>query len=249
MDTSNNYTNFQQPYIINEALANKIGWTPQQAIGRSISKGYSGPVVGVVKNFNFSSLHDPIGPLLIFLGRDFSRDYMVRINGTDMQSTLSRLEMVWKQRITDRPFNYHFLDGDYNKLYLSEQRSSSLFTVAASLAIVLACLGLFGLAAFTTVQRTKEIGIRRVLGANIGSITMLVAKNFLGLVAIAIFIAIPLAWWAGNKWLQDFAYRIPMQAYIFIATAMITALIALATVGFHAMRAALLNPVKSLRTE
>jgi len=97
MDTSNNYTNFQQPYIINEALANKIGWTPQQAIGRSISKGYSGPVVGVVKNFNFSSLHDPIGPLLIFLGRDFSRDYMVRINGTDMQSTLSRLEMVWKQ--------------------------------------------------------------------------------------------------------------------------------------------------------
>ena len=249
MDTSNNYTNFQQPYIINEALANKIGWTPQQAIGRSISKGYSGPIVGVVKNFNFSSLHDPIGPLLIFLGRDFSRDYMVRINGTDMQSTLSRLEMVWKQRITDRPFNYHFLDEDYNKLYLSEQRSSSLFTVAASLAIVLACLGLFGLAAFTTVQRTKEIGIRRVLGANIGSITMLVAKNFLGLVAIAIFIAIPLAWWAGNKWLQDFAYRIPMQAYIFIATAMITALIALATVGFHAMRAALLNPVKSLRTE
>jgi putative ABC transport system permease protein len=206
-------------------------------------------VVGVVKNFNFSSLHDPIGPLLIFLGRDFSRDFMIRIDGNDMQSTLSRLEMVWKQRVTDRPFNYHFLDEDYSKLYLSEQRSSALFTVAACLAIILACLGLFGLAAFTTVQRTKEIGIRRVLGANVGSITMLVAKNFLTLVGLAIIIATPLAWWVGNKWLQDFAFRIPVQAYVFVGTAIITALIALCTVGYHAVRAALTNPVKSLRTE
>jgi putative ABC transport system permease protein len=230
-------------------LAGKIGWAPQQAIGRTIEKGYPGPVMGVVKNFNFSSMHEPIGPLLIFLGRDFSRDYMVRINGSDIQGTLSRLEMVWKQRVPDRPFNYHFLDEDYDKLYVSEQRSAALFTVAAALAIVLACLGLFGLAAFTTVQRTKEIGIRRVLGANVGSITMLVAKNFLALVAVAIVIAIPLAWWVGNKWLQDFAFRIPVQAYVFVATAIVTALIALCTVGFHAMRAALLNPVKSLRTE
>lgn len=249
MDSSNNYANFRQPYIINEALAGKIGWAPQQAIGRTIEKGYPGPVMGVVKNFNFSSMHEPIGPLLIFLGRDFSRDYMVRINGSDIQGTLSRLEMVWKQRVPDRPFNYHFLDEDYDKLYVSEQRSAALFTVAAALAIVLACLGLFGLAAFTTVQRTKEIGIRRVLGANVGSITMLVAKNFLALVAVAIVIAIPLAWWVGNKWLQDFAFRIPVQAYVFVATAIVTALIALCTVGFHAMRAALLNPVKSLRTE
>jgi putative ABC transport system permease protein len=249
MDTSNNYAKFQQPYIINEALANKIGWTPQQAIGRTISKGYPGPVMGVVKNFNFSSLHEPIGPLLIFLGRDFSRDYLVRINGKDMQGTISRLEMVWKQRVPDWPFSYHFLDEDYNKLYVSEQRSSQLFTVASTLAIMLACLGLFGLAAFTTVQRTKEIGIRRVLGANISSITMLVAKNFLGLVVIAIVIAIPLAWWMGNKWLEDFAYRVPVQAYVFVGTAVVTMFIALCTVGFHAMRAALLNPVRSLRTE
>ena len=157
--------------------------------------------------------------------------------------------MVWKQRITDRPFNYHFLDEDYNKLYQSEQRSSALFGVAAALAIVLACLGLFGLAAFTTVQRTKEIGIRRVLGANLGSITLLVAKNFLQLVGLAIVIAVPLAWWAGNKWLQDFAFRIPVQAYVFIATAIVTSLISLCTVGYHALKAALMNPVKSLRTE
>jgi putative ABC transport system permease protein len=249
MDTSNKYANFRQPYIINEALASKIGWTPEQAIGKTIDKGYPGTVLGVVKNFNFSSLHDPIGPLVIFLGRDFSRDFIVRINGRDMQSTLSRLEMVWKQRVTDRPFNYHFLDDAYNKLYLSEQRSSALFAVAAFLAIVLACLGLFGLAAFSTVQRTKEIGIRRVLGANVGSIAMLVATNFLKLVCLAILIATPLAWWAGHKWLQDFAFRIPVQAYIFLITAIVTIGIALCTVGFHAVRAALMNPVKSLRTE
>lgn len=249
MDTTKNGANFHQPYVINEALASKIGWTPQQAIGRTINKGADGPVVGVVKNFNFSSLHDPIGPLVIVLGRDFSRDFMIRIDGNDLQSTIGRLEMVWRQRITDRPFNYHFLDEDYNKLYESEQRSSALFGVAAALAIVLACLGLFGLAAFTTVQRTKEIGIRRVLGANLGSITILVARNFLTLVGIAILIAVPLAWWAGNKWLQDFAFRIPVQAYVFIATAIVTSLIALCTVGYHAMKAGLMNPVKSLRTE
>ena len=249
MDTTNDYANFRQPYIINEALANKIGWTPEQAIGKIIDKGSPGPVVGVVKDFNFSSLRDPIGPLVLFLGRDFSRSFMVRINGKDIRPTLGRLEMMWKQRIPDRPFTYHFLDEDYNKLYVAEQRSSTLFTVAATLAILLACLGLFGLAAFTTVQRTKEIGIRRVLGANITSITMLIAKNFLVMIGIAILIAIPLAWYAGNQWLQDFAFRIPVQGWVFIAAALATILIALATVGFHSVRSALMNPVKSLRTE
>jgi putative ABC transport system permease protein len=249
MDTTNDYANFQQPYIINESLAKKIGWTAEQAIGKKIEKGYPGPVVGVVKDFNFSSLREPIGPLLIFLGRDFSRSFMVRINGNDMRPTLGRLEMMWKQRIPDRPFNYHFLDEDYNKLYVGEQRSSALFTVAATLAILLACLGLFGLAAFTTVQRTKEIGIRRVLGANITSITMLIARNFLMMIGIAILIAVPLAWYAGDRWLQDFAFRIPVQGWVFIAASVATILIALATVGFHSVRSALMNPVKSLRTE
>ena len=249
MDTNNHSVNYKQPYIINESLAKKIGWTAESSIGREVENRAKGPVVGVVKDFNFSSLHEPIGPLLIFLGRDFSRTFMVRINGNDMQSTLGRLETVWKQRITDRPFVYHFLDDDYNKLYLAEQRTSSLFSVAAGLAIVLACLGLFGLAAFTTVQRTKEIGIRRVLGANISNITLLIAKNFLQLVSIAILMAVPLAWWAGDKWLQDFAFRIPVSVTVFIATAMVTVLIALCTVGYHTVRAALSNPVKNLRTE
>jgi putative ABC transport system permease protein len=249
MDTSNNGENFRVPYLINESLLKKIGWTPEQAIGKNISRGVEGPVVGVIKDFNFSSLREPIGPLLIFLGRDYSRSFMVRINGSDVKPTLGRLEMMWKQRVPYRPFTYHFLDEDYNKLYVGEQRSSALFTIAATLAILLACLGLFGLAAFTTVQRTKEIGIRRVLGATIGNITMLVAKNFLIMIGMAILIAIPLAWYAGNKWLQDFAFRIPVQGWVFIIASAATILIALATVGFHSVKSALMNPVKSLRTE
>lgn len=249
MDTNNNSANFQQPYIINETLAKRIGWTPQQAIGKIIEKSDKGPVLGVVKDFNFSSLHNPIGPLLIFLGRDYSRTFMVRIKGNDMQATLSRLEILWKQRVPDRPFNYHFLDDDYNKLYLAEQRVSKLFSVAAGLAIILACLGLFGLAAYSTVQRTKEIGIRRVLGANISSIILLVTKNFLILVGIAILIGIPLAWWTGNRWLQDYAFRIPIQFYVFIITGVVTVLIALCTVGYHSVKVALTNPAKSLRSE
>ncbi len=249
MDTSNRSANFKQPYIINESLAKRIGWTPGQAIGKTINKGFDGPVVGVVKDFNFNSLREPIGPMVLLLGRDFSRTFMARINGNDIPATLGRLEMMWRQRLPERPFTYHFLDEDYNKLYVGEQRSSALFTVAATLAILLACLGLFGLAAFTTVQRTKEIGIRRVLGANVTSITMLIARNFLLMIGIAILIAVPLAWYAGDQWLQDFAFRIPVQGWVFIAAAVATILIALATVGFHSVRSALANPVKSLRTE
>jgi putative ABC transport system permease protein len=249
MDTTDNNANFQQPFIINETLAKKIGWTPKQSIGKTIKKGETGPVVGVVKDFNFTSLHNPVGPMLIFFNRDLSRDYMIRINGNNTKQALAGIETAWKQRIPERPFNYHFLEDDYNKLYLSEQKISALFGVAAGLAIVLACLGLFGLAAFTTVQRTKEIGIRRVLGAKISSITLLIAKNFLELIGIAILIAIPLAWWAGNKWLQDFAYRIPVETYIFVIVALVTCLLALCTVSYHSIKTAIANPVKSLRSE
>lgn len=249
MDTSGDYMNFRQPYLINETLAKIIGWTPEEAVGKTISKGAEGPVVGVVKDFNFSSLHDPIGPMVIFLGRGYCRNFMLRVDGGDISATLSRLQSFWKERIPARPFTYHFLDDDYNKLYQAEQRASRLFTLASGLAIVLACMGLFGLAAFTTVQRTKEIGIRRVLGAGIATITLLIARNFLQLVGISIVIALPVAWWAGERWLQDFAYRITEPVIIFILTALLTVLIVLCTVGYHSIRVALMNPVKSLRSE
>jgi len=249
MDISSNAQNYKQPFIINESLAHKLGWTAEESIGKIVDKGVSGPVVGVVKDFNFSSLHNPIGPLLMMLNRDLSRNYLVRISGNDMKGTISTLGTLWKERVPERPFNYHFLDEDYNKLYLAEQRNSLLFSVAAGLAIVLACLGLFGLAAFTTVQRTKEIGIRRVLGASVSNITFLISANFLKLVAIAILLAAPAAWWFANRWLQDFAFRVPVQLMVFIATAFVTMMIALFTVGFHSLKAAILNPVQSLRTE
>jgi putative ABC transport system permease protein len=194
-------------------------------------------------------LHEPVKPLVIFLNKDLAKTFMVRISSRDIQLVINRLEVVWKQRVAHRPFEYHFLDEDYNKLYIAEQRTSALFAVSAGLAILLACLGLFGLAAFTTMQRIKEIGIRRVLGADISSITFLISKNFLLLVGISILIAVPLAWYAGNQWLQDFAFRIRINGWLFAAAAVTVLLIALITVSFQAIRAAVANPVKSLRTE
>lgn len=249
MDTSNDYSNFRQPFIINESLAKKIGWTPEQAIGKTIEKNAEGPIVGVVKDFNFESLHEPVKPLVMFLNKYFVRTFMVRIDGSEIQPVVNRLEVVWKQRVPHRPFEYHFLDEDYNKLYLAEQRTSALFSVSALLAILLACLGLFGLAAFTTVQRIKEIGIRRVLGASLSSITFLISKNFLVLVGISILVAIPMAWYAGNLWLQDFAFRIHISGWPFVLAAALVLFIALVTVGFQAVKAAMIKPVQSLRTE
>ncbi|MFC4722791.1 ABC transporter permease [Geojedonia litorea] len=249
MDTTNNRANYQQPYIINETLARQIGWTPEESIGRLIENRAIGPVVGVVKDFNFSSLHEPIGPLLMFLGRDFSRTYMVRINNNDVKGSLARIEAVWNERTNGRPFNYHFLDEDYNALYKAEQRSSLLFGVAAGLAIILACLGLFGLAAFTTVQRTKEIGIRKTLGASLTHIVLLISKNFLVLVSVSIVIAAPIALLAAQNWLQNFTYKIEPNIGVFFVAASITLVITLVTVGFHSLKAAMSNPVKSLRTE
>lgn len=248
MDTSSNGANFRQPYIINEALARKIGWTPEESIGRTIEKSDPGPVVGVVKDFHFESLHEPVKPLVMFLSRDLVLTFMVRISGNQQQA-ISRLETLWKERVPHRPFQYHFLDEDYNKLYQAEQRSATLFVAAATLAIVLGCLGLFGLAAFTTTQRVKEIGIRRVLGAGLGSIVMLIASNFLWMVGIAIVLAAPLAWYAGNRWLQDFTYRISVSVWLFGATAVVVVLIALLTVGYQAIKAAIANPVKNLRID
>ncbi|ULQ54382.1 ABC transporter permease [Flavihumibacter fluvii] len=249
MDTSNGYAHFRQPYIINESLAKKIGWTPEQAIGKTIEKNFPGPVVGVVKDFHFESLHQPVKPLVMFLDKDMARIFMVRLRGTNIPAVIARLEGVWKVRVPHRPFEYHFLDEDYNKLYIAEQRSSALFTVSGGLAILLACLGLFGLATFTTVQRKKEIGIRRILGADISNIAFLISKNFLVLVGLSILIAMPFAWYAGNEWLNAFAYRISIHAGLFIGTAAAVLLIAFLTVCFQAVKAAITNPVKSLRTE
>ncbi len=248
-DTSNGYANYKSTYILNEKAVKDLGWTPENAIGRIISKATPGPVVGVIKDFHFESLHTPIGPLLLFLDSSSVMQLFVKIEATNVASTIASLEKIWQARVTHRPFDYHFMDDDFNALYKAEVRTANLFSLFAGLAIALACLGLFALAAFTTIQRTKEIGIRKILGATIGNIILLVSRQFLSLVLIALLIAIPLAWWAGNSWLQNFAYRSTIGWWIFGTAGIVAILIALLTVSYHAVRASLANPVKSLRTE
>jgi putative ABC transport system permease protein len=248
-DTSNDYANYRSVYILNEKAANLLGWTASEAVGKTVRRGALGEVKGVIENFHFASLHNEIGPLVLFLDTSQVRQLFVKVNTQNMAGTLAGLEKVWKQRVTHRPFNYHFMDEDFNRLYDTEQRTARLFTLFSGLAIILACLGLFALAAYSTVQRTKEIGIRKVLGAGITDITVLVSKDFIKLVFIAIVIAVPLGWWAGSRWLEDFAYRISINANIFIIAALIALFIAIFTVSLQAIKAAVANPVKSLRSE
>ncbi len=248
-DTTDNYKNYQNSYIINEKAAAELGWTPEEAVGKTLHKGSPGIIKGVVKDFNFSSLHDPIGPLVIFLEPHYVFQMFVRVKGENIQSTLSAIERVWKTRVSHRPFEFKFLDEEYYSLYKTEQRTAQIFSLFSGLAILLACLGLFALAAFTTVQRTKEIGIRKVLGASIAGIAVMLSKEFLLLVGLAILISIPIAWYAGSRWLQDFAYRIELSWWMFLVAGVIGVLIALIAVSSQAIKAALSNPVKSLRTE
>ena len=211
MDTTHQNKNFRYSFILNESAARALGWTPEQAIGKEIIKYLPGTVKGVVKDFNFRSFHDPISPMLIFLDRDQTQDIVVRINGKNTSAALAGIEKIWKERVPARPFEYKFMDEDFDAMYRTEQRTAGVFSTFAGLAILLACLGLFAVTAFAVVQRTKEIGIRKVLGANISGIILLISKDFLRLVIIAAVIASPVAWYASHNWLQDFAYRINIQ--------------------------------------
>jgi putative ABC transport system permease protein len=247
--TGGDTTKPAERYILNETAVRKLGWTPEQAIGKVVTRGEPGIVKGVVRDFNFASMHEAIGPLMLFADTSFVQHMLVRVRGRDLPGTLAQLQSTWKEYNPSRPFDYHFLDEDYNQLYTAEQRTANIFTVFASLAILLACMGLFGLAAISTVQRTKEIGIRKVLGADLFNICLLISNSFLRLVLVAILIAAPLAWLAAGKWLEGFAYRIPLRIWVFPAAGAAVILLAFATVSFHAIRAATMNPAKSLKTE
>ena len=249
MDTSNNNKNFTYTFIINESAAKQLGWKPNEAIGKTLYKGDRGIVKAVVKDFHFTSLHETIKPLVIFLQPDFVHEMYVRVNTADISQTIGRIENIWKARIAWHPFEYHFLNDDYNKLYITEQKTATVFSVFAGLAIILACLGLFGLAAFTTLQRTKEIGARKILGAGTTSLVKMLCTEFLQLVCIAIVIAVPFAWFSAEKWLQDFAYRIQVNVFVFIVAGAAVLVITLLTAGYHAVKAALANPVKALRND
>jgi putative ABC transport system permease protein len=205
-------------------------------------------IIGVVKNFNFSSLRDVVTPLAFSFGKS-NGNISVRINSSNIPGVLAQIKNEWKKMAPSQPFNSSFMDEDFNKLYETEQRTGQLFITFAVLAILIACLGLFGLVAYAAEQRTKEIGIRKVLGANIGNIVVMISTDFLKLVVIALLIASPIAWWAMNKWLLDFAYRISIGWEVFLIAAFLALLVAIVTVGYQAIKAAVANPVKSLRTE
>ena len=208
-------------------------------------------IIGVTKNFNYESLHQAIRPLLIHLfdNHDFGRFISVRIKPENYQETIAYLQNTWKKYAGNQAFDFNFLDRNLAHLYIAEQRTSKIATTFAVLAIFIACLGLLGLAAFITEQRTKEIGIRKVLGASIPSLLFMLSKEFLKWVLIANIIAWPVAYYVMNNWLKDFAYRININLWIFLLSGLIALLIALLTVSSHAVKAAIADPIKSLRYE
>ena len=236
-------------FILNEAAVKELGWTPQQAIGQRLDmNGRLGEIKGVVADFHFASMKQKIGPLVLF-PQNGGEILLVKLSGSQLPNTLQFLENKWRTLIPERPFSYEFMDEEFNKLYAAETRTGRIFSVFAFLSIFLACLGLFGLSAYTTAQRTKEIGVRKVLGASVFSIVGLLSKDFLKLVLIAILVASPIAWYAMNQWLSDFAYKINIEWWVFALAGLLAVGIALLTVSFQSVKAALMNPVKSLRSE
>jgi putative ABC transport system permease protein len=247
--------------LVNEALVKEYGW--KDPIGQRLPGTYSERVLGVVKDFNFESLHTGIKPAVMALrpdsifrhSSDVSYDFLpeprvsVRFRGGDLQQQISFLRNAWKSVAGDQDFEYSFLDDALNNAYQHDQRLSKIVTYGSVLSILIACMGLFGLATLVVLRRTKEIGIRKVLGASVGSILQLLSRDFVLLILIAIAIASPIAWWALHQWLQDFNYRIKIGWWMFGAAGCLALSIALVTVCIQAMRAALANPVKSLRTE
>ncbi|MFT4152867.1 ABC transporter permease [Parafilimonas sp.] len=206
-------------------------------------------IIGVVKNFNFESLHQNVGPLCFRLRKRAGSYVAFKVNAANISNIISSAENKWKALVPSMPFNYRFLDESFNEMYDAEQRVGKIALIFSVLAIAIACLGLFGLATFIAEQRTKEIGIRKVLGASVSGIVQLLSKDFVKLVAIAFIIAVPLGWYFMYKWLQDFVYRISISWWMFAAAGITALFIALITVSFQAIKAALANPVKSLRTE
>jgi putative ABC transport system permease protein len=236
-----------QAVIINQTLAKKLNL--KNPIGKRITNGGDPMlVIGVVQDFNFESLRDGIEPLVMHLANNNSI-VSVKIKTGDVKNTLAQITATWKTFAPNQPIRYTFMDERFANMYADVQRMGRIFTSFAVLAICIACLGLFALAAFMAEQRSKEIGIRKVLGASVSNITTLLSMNFLKLVFIAIIIASPIAWWAMTKWLQDFTYRITISWWMFTLAGMVAIIIALFTVSYQSIKAALMNPVKSLKAE
>jgi len=253
-DFSQEFGSDSSAILVNEAAVRILGfknpigkriWRPNDAQNKT-RKSYT--IIGVVKNFHFESLRRNIGALSLVLEPN-SGAASFRLSSTNVPALMKQIEAKWKQIAPGQPFSYQFMDDSFDEMYRAEQRIGTIALTFAALAILIACLGLFGLAAFMAEQRTKEIGVRKVLGASVPNIIGLLSKDFLKLVLIAIIIASPVAWYAMNQWLKDFAYKIDIEWWMFALAGLLAVGIALFTVSFQSIKAALMNPVKSLRSE
>ncbi len=247
-------------YILNETLAKQLlAHTPQpdttleSLVGKSLRYGYedsSGTIIGIVKDFNFGSLHQKIEPLCIsYQDEYYFTDISVRLNDRLNSQTISSIEQVWQDLLPNQDFQYTFLDKHLEALYNSDEQSGRLISIFTVTDFIISCIGLIGITAFNIERRTKEIGIRKVLGATVRSIVALLSKDFLKLILISIIVAVPITWWAIQKWLENFAFRIDMDGWMFVIAAVSAMLVALITISFQSIKAAIANPVDSLRNE
>jgi putative ABC transport system permease protein len=237
--------------VLNERAVKLFGYpNAQAAIGKNFKQwGREGKIIGVVKDFHFRSLQQEIKPLSMRIEPDGTNLIAANISGNNIPETVKAIENKWKAVIPNRPFDYYFLDEFFDRQYRSEERFGNLFLYFALLAIFISCLGLLGLASYSTFQRTREIGIRKVMGASVSGIVNLLSKEFLVLLAIAFLIASPITWLVMHKWLEDFSYRTGISWWIFALSGLIAVFVAMFTVSFQAIKAAVANPVNSLRTE
>jgi putative ABC transport system permease protein len=253
-------TDKDHAWIINETAVKSLGFgTPQNALGKDLAwhpwgatnpdSLKTGKIIGVVKDFNYKSLYDKVETTVLQIFPDAAWKVAVKMKTAGISNTISSVKNVWNKFSPEYPLDYKFLDENFQQMYKAEDKLKSLLWIFTAIAIFVGCLGLFGLAAYTAERRKKEVGIRKVLGASTEGVVLLLSKDFIKLVIISLLIASPVAWYFMNKWLQDFAYRIHVSWWVFIITAFIAISIAFATVGFQAIKAAIANPVKSLRTE
>jgi len=248
----------EQSIIINEAAVKKLGWQEdptsqkiERFSGQNLSARRAYNVVGVVKDYHFQSLHEEIQPMILYYTNPYGNFSLisVRVRPENVQETITFLETTWKQFDSQYPFEYSFVDDQYDALYRTEVRLGKLFSYFTTLAILIGCLGLFGLTSFTTEQRTKEIGIRKVLGASIQGIIYMLVRDFTKWVFLAVIVAWPVGYLVMNKWLNNFAYRANLGVWIFLSSALLAFVISIVTVSYQSIKAALANPANSIKHE
>ena len=240
--------------LINESTLKVLGITAEEALGKRFYSNMVDTdqefykVIGIINDFHYESLRETINPLSLVIGENPGL-MAIKLNAGDFSQAITQIETIWTQLAPELPFNYYFMDASFDNTYHSDQRLGKLFVIFTVLSILVACLGLFGLAAFNAEKRTKEIGIRKVLGASVGQISIRLSVDFLKLVGVAVLISLPLGWYAMNKWLEEFSYKIEVGWWVMALAAFLAVAIAILTVSYQSIKAAIANPINSLGTE